>query len=78
MAEILHRDKRERFLSLANKRVNRAIKEIALVGNLSNRRNYDYSEEEARKIIRTLQSELDRVKQNFRVETELQRKKFEI
>jgi len=78
VAEILHRDKRERFLSLANKRVNRAIKEIALVGNLSNRRNYDYSEEEARKIIRTLQSELDRVKQNFRVETELQRKKFEI
>lgn len=78
MTATQQRDKRQRFLSLANKRVNRAIKELALVGNLSNRRNYDYTDEEAKKIIRSLQVELERVRNCFKVETELSKRKFEI
>lgn len=59
------RDKSYKFIELANKRVNKAIKDIQLIGNLSNRQNYDFSEEQARKIVKALQSELDAVKQQF-------------
>ena len=59
------RDKRAKFLELATKRVNRTLKNLALVSNLANRRNYQYTEDEAKKIIKVLQAELDSVKHNF-------------
>jgi hypothetical protein len=59
------RDKRAKFVELANARVNRAIKELRLVGNLSNRTSYDYHEEDVKKIVRALQRELDSVKSRF-------------
>lgn len=62
------RDPRERFVSLANSRVTAAINQIRLVGNLSNRKNYDYSAEDAAKITRALQRELDELKAKFKGE----------
>jgi len=59
------RDKAAKFVELANKRVNKAIKELQLIGNLSNRQNYEFNSEQTRKIIRALQQELDVVKQSF-------------
>lgn len=59
------RDKRQKFIELAEARVNRAIKDIRLIGNLANRSSYDYSEDDARKIFRTLQKELDAAKGRF-------------
>lgn len=64
--ESTSRDPRERFVELANKRVNRAIKDLRLIGNLSNRRVYRYSETDSRKIIRALQAEVDGLKARFR------------
>lgn len=61
----MSRDKAEKFIELANKRVNRAIKDIKLVANLSNRQNYQYTEEQAKKIIKALQYEVDLVKQSY-------------
>ena len=46
------RDKRKKFVELAESRVNRAIKDIRLIGNLSNRSAYEYSEEDIRRIFR--------------------------
>ncbi len=60
------RDPRERFLSLANSRVTTAIHQIRLVGNLANRKNYTYEPEEAGKIVRALQRELDELKAKFK------------
>ncbi len=54
-----------KFVELANKRVNKTIKDIQLIGNLANKQNYDYTEQQAKKIIKALQQELDEVKQNF-------------
>lgn len=65
---VSQRDPRERFVTLANSRVTAAIHQIRLVGNLSNRRNYDYSVDDASKIIRTLQRELDELKSKFKGE----------
>ena len=59
------RDKSAKFVELANKRVNRAIKDIKLVANLANKQNYEYSEDQARKIVKALQHEVDLVKQSF-------------
>ncbi len=59
------RDKRAKFVALANKRVTRAIREIKLVGNLSNKANYEYSDEDAKKIVRALQKEIEILKSRF-------------
>jgi len=58
-------DKAIKFIDLANKRVNRAIKDLKLIGNLSNRKNYEFTDEQAKKIIRALQKEIDLIKQSF-------------
>jgi transcription elongation GreA/GreB family factor len=60
------RDARAKFIELANKRVTKAIKDIRLVGNLSNRRAYKYEDADAKKMIRALQRELDVLKARFR------------
>jgi ABC-type Fe3+-hydroxamate transport system substrate-binding protein len=62
------RDKRAKFIELANNRVTRAIKDIRLIGNLANKNSYEYTEEEARKIIRALQREVDDLKGRFKNE----------
>jgi ABC-type Fe3+-hydroxamate transport system substrate-binding protein len=62
------RDPRARFVDLANKRVTSAILQLRLIGNLSNRKNYEYDADDAKKIVRTLQRELDDLKARFKGE----------
>jgi hypothetical protein len=64
------RDKRAKFVQLANQRVNRAIDQIRLVGNLANRNAYDYTDEDYRKIMKALQKSLDRAKARFNDEAQ--------
>jgi hypothetical protein len=59
------RNKRKKFEDIAVRRVNRVIKEIRLIGNLSNRASYDYTDEDVKKITRALQREVDAVKARF-------------
>ena len=42
------RDKRAKFVELAENRVNRAIKDLRLIGNLSNRSAYEFADEDIR------------------------------
>jgi len=60
------RDKQSKFVQLAEQRTNTAIKSMQLIGNLSNKRNYDYSEEQAAKIIAVLEGELKELKLKFK------------
>jgi hypothetical protein len=62
------RDPRERFVSLANSRVTSAIHQIRLIGNLANKKNYQYGADDAAKISRALQRELDELKAKFKGE----------
>jgi CHASE1-domain containing sensor protein len=57
--------KRERFVKLAEARTNKALKDIQLIGNLSNSNAYDYSDEDVRKMFKALQDGLERSKQRF-------------
>ena len=59
------RNKRQKFIELAEARVNRAIKDLRLIGNLANKSSYEYGEEDARKIFRALQKEMDSAKSRF-------------
>jgi len=61
---------REKFVDLAEKRVTRAIKDIRLIGNLSNRSNYSYTDEDVKKIVRALESELANMKKRFETRNE--------
>lgn len=56
---------RDKFVDLANRRVSKTLKNIQLIGNLSNRTNYDYTEEDVAKIFRALQSEIAACKKRF-------------
>lgn len=62
------RDPRERFVSLATSRVTAAIHQIRLVGNLANKKNYQYGADDAAKITRALQREIDELKAKFKGE----------
>jgi hypothetical protein len=59
------KDKRERFVSLAEKRVPKAISALRLVGNLANTHNYSYTDEEASKILAALDKELKLLRGRF-------------
>ena len=56
---------REKFKRLAESRVNKALRDIRLIGNLSNRSNYDYSDTDAIKIYKVLKQEIDVMKAKF-------------
>ncbi len=56
---------RERFVELEEKRVIRAIKDIRLIGNLSNKSNYSYSETDYKAIFYALDSEIRDLKSRF-------------
>ncbi|MDF1813017.1 MAG: hypothetical protein P1V20_12410 [Verrucomicrobiales bacterium] len=58
-------DRREKFVDLAEKRVNKAIEQIKLIGNLSNRSNYTYTDDDVTKIYRALKKGLDEMKSRF-------------
>ncbi len=56
---------REKFIRLATKRVNNALKAIQLVGNLSNRGNYDFEDKDVEKIFSALTSEIKNCRERF-------------
>ena len=57
--------KRDNFVRLAEARVARAAESIRKIGNLSNRSNYVYNDQDAQKIIRALQNEVAALKAQF-------------
>jgi len=57
--------KREKFRELAEKRTNKALETIRLIGNLSNRQTYVYEDAEVRKIIKALKDAVAEVETRF-------------
>jgi hypothetical protein len=65
---------REKFVVLAKKRVSKAMKDIQLIGNLSNRSNYDYTEEDVTKILKALSAEIAACRKKFDIALKKQSK----
>lgn len=57
--------KSQRFRRLGEKRVTNLIKHIRLIGNLANKNNYSYSENEVKQIFTAIESELELAKKKF-------------
>ncbi len=69
-------EKTERFKRVAENRTNKIIDQIRLLGNCANKSNYEYSEEDVRKIFSAIESELKITKAKYQAKT--QSKKFEL
>lgn len=59
------RNKRERFIELGEARVRKASQMLRLIGNLSNTSNYEYSQEDAQKILSALDNEMKLLRAKF-------------
>ncbi len=64
------RNKRQKFVELAEARLNKALTDLQLIGNLSNRSAYEFTEADIRKIFSALQKSLDTAKGRFSKENE--------
>lgn len=70
---------REKFIRLAEKRVSRAINDIRLIGNLSDRSNYEYDETQIAEIFAVLRSEMSACSKRFKAtQKPLQAKTFHL
>ena len=55
----------KKFKELAEKRVNRAIKDLQLIGNQANKSNYSYTDSDAKKIVKALKEAVDEMRLKF-------------
>ena len=58
-------EKREKFVKLAEGRTQAALGAIRKIGNLSNRRSYDFDDADVRKIVRALKEAIGEVERKF-------------
>lgn len=70
--------KRRKFKELAERRTRLALKSIKLVGNLANRSHYEYTDEEVRKIIGALNTEVNTTRDKFFSSNKKQKVEFEL
>lgn len=57
--------KKEKFVRLAENRTNKALEMIRLIGNLSNKNVYEYTDADVEKIFKALETELIIAKKQF-------------
>lgn len=67
--------KHEKFVELAERRVNKILKQLDLIGNLSNKNNYEFNEKEVKMIVNSIKSKVREVEMRFSKQTE---KKFKL
>ena len=66
MAKIKENEtKREKFVRLAENRMNYILKHIDLLSNLSNKSTYDYNQADVEKIIKTLKNSVADLEKSF-------------
>ena len=56
---------RERFVRIAEARTNRILEHIRLLGNCSNKSNYEYTEDDVRQIFGAIEREIKATKNKF-------------
>ncbi len=69
--------KRERFIRVAEKRVNNILDNLDMLGKCANKRNYGYSDQDVKKIFKEIDKKIREVKFLFEG-IEENRKKFKI
>jgi hypothetical protein len=67
-------EKRDRFEKVASKRVQFIIDKLDLLGNCSNRSNYEYSEDDVKKMFSTIKARTKQIEALFKEELAKQNK----
>ena len=67
--------KRERFIRIAEARTNKILEMMRLLGNCASTNNYEYTDEDIRKIFGVLEKELKNTKNKF-TDTDTSGEKF--
>lgn len=65
MIIVMSNTKRANFKRLAEARGNKVLKDLRLVGNLSNKNNYEYTDKEVSILFSAIEQELRVVKASF-------------
>ena len=68
-------DREQRFKRLAEQRVNVILDKLRLLGQLANKSNYEYSDEQVEAVFKAIQKEINETKSKFRNGSE-KRKRF--
>jgi hypothetical protein len=71
-------DRRQKFVKLAEARVNKALNEIQLIGNLSNTSAYEFTDADVRKMFAALQKGLETAKARYSREGEAAGREFRL
>ena len=58
-------NKSDKFIRIAERRTNKILSDISLLGNLSNRLNYKYTTEQTDQIFSAIETQLQAVKEKF-------------
>ena len=72
------KSKREKFVELANKRVTSAIDKLRLIGNLSDKRYYEFTDKDTKQIFDALSKELNSIKTKFISNSKVREKEFNL
>lgn len=75
---MLRENDRKKFVDLAENRVNKTLNDIRLIGNLSNKSNYSYTDEDVKKIYSVLKVALDDMKVRFELKAGEQKQAFKL
>lgn len=59
------KSKKDKFIELAETRVPKALKQIAMVGNLSDKTKFEYTDKQVKQIYDALTESLNRMKARF-------------
>lgn len=70
--------KRDKFVRLAEQRVNNILEQFRKLGNLSNTKNYEYDEEDVEKIFKELNKTLRKTKALFNEKGAVKEKRFKL
>ena len=69
--------KRRRFIRVVEYRVNKIVQELDRLGRCSNRRNYDYSDRDVKKVFNEIENKVKATKTLF-LETSPNKRKFRL
>ena len=72
------KSKREKFVELANKRVTSAIDKLRLIGNLSDKRYYEFNDKDTKQIFGALSKELNSIKTKFISNSKVREREFNL
>lgn len=70
--------KRQKFIRLAEKRTNRILDTLDLLGNLSNTNNYEFTQKDVDKIFKAIESSVSETKRTFTKNGEQKHNKFSL